>query len=154
MKTKVAENLLRLIDKNFPKSSIPHKIFNRNSVKVSYSCMNNIKASISNHNRRVLKNRNPFQIPSKSSNCRIKSECPLDGNCFVRSVVYKAQITSDNGKVVKDYIGMTAGPFKLRYRNHLKSLNNERYSTETEHSKYAWGLKSRNKSFRIKWSRS
>jgi hypothetical protein len=43
--------------------------------------------------------------------------------------VYKAQITSDNGKVVKNYIGMTAGPFKLRYSNHLKSLNNERYST-------------------------
>ena len=47
---------------------------------------------------------------------------------------------------------MTAGPFKLRYSNNLKSLNNERYSTETELSKYAWGLKSQNKSFRIKWS--
>jgi hypothetical protein len=66
--------------------------------------------------------------------------------------VYKAQITNDNGKVVKDYIGMTAGPLKLRYSNHLKSLNNERYSTETELSKYAWGLKLQNKSFRIKWS--
>ena len=114
--------------------------------------MNNIKASISNHNRRVLKDQNPSQIPSKSCNCRIKSECPLNGNCLVRSVVYKAQITSDNGKVVKNHIGMTAGPFKLRYSNHLKSLNNERYSTETELSKYAWSLKSQNKSFRIKWS--
>ena len=152
VKTKVAENFLRLIDKHFPKSSILHKIFNRNSVKVSYSCMSNIKVSISNHNRRVLKNQNPSQIPSKSCNCRIKSKCPLNGNCLVRSVVYKAQITSDNGKVVKNYIGMTAGPFKLRYSNHLKSLNNERYSTETELSKYAWGLKSQNKSFQIKWS--
>ena len=54
--------------------------------------MDNIKASISNHNRQVLKNRNLSQIPSKSCNCRIKSECPLDGNCLVRSVVYKAFI--------------------------------------------------------------
>ena len=91
-----------------------------------------------------------IRIPPKFR--RIKSKCPLNGNCLVRSVVYKAQITSDNGKVVKNYIGMTAGPFKLRYSNHLKSLNNERYSTETELSKYAWGLKSQNKSFRIKWS--
>jgi hypothetical protein len=55
-------------------------------------------------------------------------------------------------KMVKDYIGKTAGPFKLRYSNHLKSLNNERYSTGTELSKYAWGLKSQNKLFRIKCS--
>jgi hypothetical protein len=150
VKTNVAENFLRLIDKHFPKSSILHKIFNRNSVKVSYSCMNNTKASISNHDQRVFLR---IRIPPKFHRnrvtaCRIKSKCPLNGNCLVRSVVYKAQITSDNGKVVNNYIGMTAGPFKLRYSNHLKSLNNERYSTETELSKYAWGLKSQNKSFR------
>ena len=116
--------------------------------------MNNIKASISNHNRQVLKNRNPSQIPSKSCNCRIKSECPLDGNCLVRSVVgTKPRLQATMGiKVVKDYMGKTAGPFKLRYSNHLKSLNNERYSTGPELSKYAWGLKSQNKSFRIKCS--
>jgi 16S rRNA G966 N2-methylase RsmD len=69
VKTKVAENFLRLIDKHFPKSSILHKIFDRNSVKFSYSCMNNIKASISNHNRRVLKNQNHNRQLSREKRC-------------------------------------------------------------------------------------
>ena len=34
------------------------------------------------------------------------------------------------------YIGITAGTFKKRYANHMKSLKVQRYSTETELSKY------------------
>ena len=38
-----SKGFLKLVDKYFPKSSILHKIFNRNSVKVNYSCMQNYK---------------------------------------------------------------------------------------------------------------
>ena len=55
VKTNVAQRFLRLLDKHFPKTFRLHKIFNRNSVKVSYSCKPNVKSIISNHNRRVLK---------------------------------------------------------------------------------------------------
>ncbi len=37
--TNIARNFLHLIDKHFPKSSGLHKIFNSNTVKVSYSCL-------------------------------------------------------------------------------------------------------------------
>ena len=47
IKTNVAQKFLRLIGKYFPKSSKLHKIFNRNSNKVSYSCMPNVKSNIS-----------------------------------------------------------------------------------------------------------
>ena len=57
VRTNVAHKFLALIDKHFPKSSVLHKIFNRNSVKVSYFCMPNAKSNISNHNRRVLNNK-------------------------------------------------------------------------------------------------
>ena len=43
VRTNVAKNFLQLIDKHFPKSSRLHKIFNRNTIKVSYSCMENVK---------------------------------------------------------------------------------------------------------------
>ena len=48
--TNVGRNFLNLIDKHFPASNPLHKIFNRNSVKVSYSCMNNCKSVICKHN--------------------------------------------------------------------------------------------------------
>ena len=43
VKTNIARNFLCLIDKHFPPNHKLHKIFNRNTVKVSYSCMNNVK---------------------------------------------------------------------------------------------------------------
>ena len=51
------------------------------------------------------------------------------------------------------YIGLTANNLKERYRNHVKSMRNERYRAETELSKYVWELKDRNCPFRISWSR-
>ena len=49
--TNVGKCFLSLIDKHFLKSNPLHKIFNRNTLKLSYSCMGNIKTIISNHNK-------------------------------------------------------------------------------------------------------
>ena len=150
VRTNVAHKFLALIDKHFPKTSILHKIFNRNSVKVSYFCMPNAKSTISNHNRRVLNN-NVTTINEKTCNCRAKSRCPLDGRCLTASVVYKAEITPTDTQESKVYFGITAGLFKERYNNHKKSLTNAKYAKETELSKYVWNLKENGKSFSIKW---
>ena len=45
---------LSLIDKHFPPHHKLHKLFNRNNVKISYSCLPNIKSIINAHNRKVL----------------------------------------------------------------------------------------------------
>ena len=47
VKTKFGKRFLELLDKHFPKSTELHKIFNRNSIKISYCCLLNIKAIIS-----------------------------------------------------------------------------------------------------------
>ena len=47
---------------------------------------------------------------------------------------------------------MTASTFKERYRNHVKSFQNKKYSNETELSKHIWDLKEKNKDFNITWS--
>merc|ERR1712055_447672 len=52
--TNIARKFLQLIDKHFPKGSPLHKFFNRNNVKVSYSCMQNIQSVINNHNKKLL----------------------------------------------------------------------------------------------------
>ena len=151
MKTNVAQKFLKLLAKHFPKTSKLHKIFNRNSVKVSYSCMPNVKSIISNHNRRILKS-NKITSDRKTCNCRVKNTCPLLGKCLTKSLVYNAEITTTDTHDSKNYIGVTAGTFKERFNNHKKSLKNSAYSKETELSKYVWNLKRQNRQFNIKWS--
>jgi hypothetical protein len=41
--TNIGQTFLKILDEEFPISHILHKIFNRNTVKISYSCMSNFK---------------------------------------------------------------------------------------------------------------
>ena len=66
--------------------------YNRNKIKVSYSCMQNIKSVINNHNMKVLNNTAETE---ESCNCRNKNNCPLDGKCLTPNIIYEAQITSN-----------------------------------------------------------
>ena len=52
--TNIGHRFLALVDKHFPKDHKLRKIFNRNTIKISYSCMNNTKQIIDNHNKRIL----------------------------------------------------------------------------------------------------
>ena len=55
IKTNVGKEFLNLVDKCFPKSNPLHKVFNRQTLKISYKCMPNMAAEISKHNNKVLK---------------------------------------------------------------------------------------------------
>ena len=50
----IGHRFLTLIDKHFPKDHKLRKIFNRNTIKINYSCMNNTKQNIDNHNKHIL----------------------------------------------------------------------------------------------------
>ena len=52
--TNVAKRFLNLLDQHFPKSNKLHAIFNRNTVKVSYSCTQNMSSMIKSHNKKVI----------------------------------------------------------------------------------------------------
>ena len=49
------------------------------------------------------------------------------------------------------YYGQTASKFIIRYRNHISNFKNEKYSKNTELSKYIWKLKNEGVNYEIKW---
>ena len=74
---KIEKYFLNLLEKNFSRNHRLHKIFNRNRVKVSYSCTKNMKTKINNHNKNIL-GKKP-SIDTSTCNCRKKEDCPLNG---------------------------------------------------------------------------
>ena len=149
VETRVGKCFLSLIDQHFPKSNPLHKIFNRNTLKLSYSCMSNVKSIISNHNKaQIGKPSNPLE-ETNNCNCRNKNSCPLEGNCNVRNIIYQAEVVTPQSR--ETYIGLCDTTFKERYRNHTCSFRNERYKNVTELSKHIWSLKDRRINYEIKW---
>ena len=150
VETKVGKCFLQLIDLHFPKSNPLHKIFNRNTLKLSYSCMNNVKSIISSHNKaQISKSPNQSEESENNCNCRNKNSCPLEGNCNVRNIVYQAEVVTP--QTIQTYVGLCDTTFKERYRNHTCSFRNERYKNVTELSKYIWSLKEQKINYQIKW---
>ena len=143
--TNVGGKFLHLIDKHFPKDSPFHKYVNRKNVKVSYSCMPNMKTVIAGHNKAKLR---PEQEPEKKCNCR--SECVLGGSCLTQSVVYKCTVSTEND--AKDYIGLTSNSFKERYTAHKSSFKDQSKSNQTALSSHIWDLTKMKKPHTVTWS--
>lgn len=126
------------------------KLFNKKTVKLSYSCMPNMQSIISGHNKKILRGEKPSLV-KKSCNCRGGVEaCPMGGRCLTKSLVYKAEVTSR--EEVKEYIGQASNTFKLRYNGHTDSFRNEGKEKDTTLSKYLWQLKRKEQEHEVKWS--
>ena len=54
VKTNIGKQFLNLVKKHFPRHHKYNKIFNTNTIKLSYSCSTNMKNLIKQHNLRVL----------------------------------------------------------------------------------------------------
>ena len=129
VKTKVGKQFFHLVNLHFAKNSKLCKIFNKNTIKLSYSCLPNIKNIINSHNRKILKE-NKTSI--KNCNCRMKNKCPFDGHCLKKGI-YKATVLCSKGN--KEYIGSTGVSFKVRYNQHKYSLDSKK-SNQTTLSKF------------------
>ena len=106
VKTNVGKCFLSLIDQHFPKSHPLQKIFNRNTLKLSYSCMPNVKTIISNHNKAQINKSDPINDTTDDSNCncRNSSTCPMDGKCNDQNMIYQAEVTTPSSR--ETYIGL------------------------------------------------
>ena len=149
--TDIGRKFLRTIDECFPERHPLHKVFNRNTLKLSYSCMPNMQHIITAHNKAVLKKCDNVQEATSKCNCRQKDSCPLDGKCQTKGIVYQATVTNDNTKEEQTYVGLTENTFKTRYNNHMCSFRNKSKKHSTELSKYVWKLKEDSIPHSISW---
>ena len=149
VKTNIGKRFLMLVDRHFGQDNPLRKIFNRNTLKVSYRCTPNLAKAICGHNAKILKESgNP--VEERACSCRNGTNCPLGGQCLQKNLVYQATVIQD-GTPDQTYIGLSAPPFKDRLGNHKKSFNNDAYKKETTLSKYVWSLKRKNEQYDIKW---
>ena len=150
VRTNVGKVFLSLIKKHFPPHHKLHKIFNRNNVKVSYSCMDSMEKIINNHNSAIIKSNSTSEdLNTKTCNCRKPELCPLSGECLTQCIVYKATVTT--GRTEKYYYGSTEGTFKKRWTTHNTSFKNVSYEHSTALSTFIWSLKDEGKEYDIQW---
>ena len=120
------------------KSNMLHAVFNRNNVKISYYCTQNMPDMIKSHNKNII-NKDVKEL--KPCNCRVKSGCPLNGQCQDNTYkLYKCTALSID-KQNKVYLGTAEGDFKKQFYNHKTLFNNETSANDTTLSKYIWELK-------------
>ena len=82
----IGKNFFSLLNEYFPKTSKLHKIINKNTIKLflliiklSYSCMANMKQKIDNHNRKIMSSGREREEVTRTCNCRNKTLCLLKG---------------------------------------------------------------------------
>ena len=123
VKTPIGRKFRSLVQKHFGKDSPLKKIFNKNTLKLSYSCTKNMESIIKGHNSKLIKQANEKEKSggkeTKQCNCiGGESECPIEGKCMTEGLIYKAEI---NGKA---YYGSCGGTFKQRYYTHKQTFTN------------------------------
>ena len=138
VKTNVGRIHLKLIKKYFLKGNSLSKIFNKNTVKVRYSCMGNISSIILSHNNNIL---NPNSNTENGCNCRSKESYPLQNKCLTPKIVYRADVKNLTNDERNFYLRFTERPFKECFGNHTRDFNHPRYINSPELSKYVWELK-------------
>ena len=151
MKTNVGKQFLNIVDECFPPKHALNKLINRNTVKVSYSCMDNVKKIISKHNGKISETNKIQDTTENECNCTRGKTCPLDKKCLTSGIVYQATVKREDNNKEETYIGLTNTPFKERFRNHISSFKHRNKRFATALSKYIWTLKDSNISHTIQW---
>ena len=149
-KTKVGATFLRLVDTCFPSFHPLHKIFNRNTLKIGYSCMPNMAQEISKHNSNV-KNQNKEKPPPGCNCLDGQDHCPLGGACQTDELVYGAKVTKLSDQSTEFYTGLTSRAFKRRYYEHQSSFRHSEQRHKTTLSNHIWKLIDEGEDYTLKW---
>ena len=117
--TNIGQTFLNIIDDEFPAGHPLHKIFNRNTVKISYSCMPNIKQIIDGHNKTKLS-----QTATTREKAHVtveREECPSPKNVWSSSLCIKLQFLPTTTVHLKHTLVLLKTLLKLD--NHKTSFN-------------------------------
>jgi len=152
--TNIGRQFLNIIAKVLHPKHPLRKIFNRNTLILSYSCMPNIMCKINRDNKRNLASQMTSSLTTTSNTkrtykCKRKSNCPLNGKWLLFIIIYQATITSPNNS--NTYIGLCETDFKIRLYNHTCFFKHKRCKNATKLSKHIWYLKDKDTHYKIKW---
>ena len=87
VETNIGKCFLLLIDFHFPKFNPLHRIFNQNTIKLSFSCMPNIKTIITNHNKAEI-SKSAQDESKENCNCWNQNACLMDGYYNGQNIIY------------------------------------------------------------------
>ena len=124
-----------MIDKHFKQINIWYKIYNRKTLKISYSSTKIFFKVINEHNNEIIRKHcartnNNDNRDSKNNNinntswenewnCKTKIKCPMNGLCNLENAVYQGIIfPKENIKNRKAYIGISSTKWKWGFNNH------------------------------------
>ena len=112
--------------------------------------MPNSKTKINAHNREILPD-TPSEN-AKHCNCQQKENCPMSHACLKESLVYYANINSnDQNYKPKLYKGSCETSFKKHCSSHKKLFNLSLYKHDTKLSTEYWNVKMKQLNPRISW---
>ena len=147
--TNIGKEFFKLLQLHFPKQHPLHSIFNRNTVKLSYSCTTNMDNILKAHNAKILLKDIKKDEEKKGCNCRNEAACPVANKCLKTNVVYKA--TMKYKDKTQHYIGMTENSFKTRYTLHKSSFKHSNNRNQTELSNLIWSLTDKGTDYNLTW---
>ena len=149
VKTPIGKLFLKLVKKHFHVRHPFYKILNPKCLKLSYSCLPNVKSMITSNNRKVINGDD--KLETKRCNCQKSRTCPVNGKCQLDKVVYKADIVNVKGET-RTYIGSTGNTFKERHKTHKATLKEKDHPRSTAMSRHYWKTKTEDKKEpQVKW---
>ena len=152
VKSNIGKDFLKLVDSAFPATNPLHKLFSRQTVKVSYKCMPNMASSVARHNMKMLQDDQQQIVPQPGCNCQGGiAVCPVQGKCKTDCVVYRATVTETGTGSVETYTGVTGNTFKQRYGGHTSDINLRKNRHKSSLANHIWNLKDDNKPSDIHW---
>ena len=114
-------------------------------MKLSCTCMSSMSSVIKQDNYKLL---STTKNEDRLSNCRNKDNCPLDGKCLQKCIVYKADVITNKDSHI--YCGARDGEFKSPHNNYINSFHHRHQVQDIELSNYIWKIKGKDIKFTIK----
>ena len=146
--TSIGREFFKLLQLHFPKQHPFHCIFNKNTVKLSYSCTTNMDNIVKAHSAKIL-SKDENHGDAKDYNCRDRTACPVANKCLTTNVVYKA--TAKYEDKTQYYVGMTENSFKTRYTQHKSLIKHTKNRNQTELSSLIWSLADKGTDYKLTW---
>lgn len=109
IKTNIGTELVKLGAKIFQRS---HK-FHRGTLKVSYSCCQNLASIISQHNDIIINKTRNEDNDGNKCNFKDQTSCTLNQMCREKVIIYNSKVQVDGSPRYRTHIGASQTPSRL-----------------------------------------